>query len=149
MPIAFQILVSARSISLSLVTDSNCFELQELSDGGGLWRRLVIWQQLESIPFAIHFLDLGGHTADNYPALLSHRLASVQATCSAFAVTYANAGWWIVDYILNRWLANSYQLQKSSGLFQGQVFVMYLTWFARAPANCLWSLSISDDFNHT
>ena len=29
-------------------------------------------------------IDLGGHTADNHPALLSHRLAKVQATYLAF-----------------------------------------------------------------
>ena len=29
-------------------------------------------------------LDLGGHTADNHPVLLSHRLATVQATYLGF-----------------------------------------------------------------
>ena len=55
-------------------------------------------------------LDLGGHTADNYPALLSHRLASVQATYLGFyGPTYARCcDWWIVDQALERWLGNSY-----------------------------------------
>lgn len=55
-------------------------------------------------------LDLGGHTADNHPALLSHRLAAVQASYLGFyGPTYASCcDWWIVDQVLERWLANSY-----------------------------------------
>ena len=55
-------------------------------------------------------LDLGGHTADNHPALLSHRLAAVQATYLGFyGPTYASCcDWWLVDKVLERWLANSY-----------------------------------------
>lgn len=55
-------------------------------------------------------LDLGGHTADNHPALLSHRLAEVQSTYLGFyGPTYAKCcDWWIVDQVLERWLANSY-----------------------------------------
>ena len=55
-------------------------------------------------------LDLGGHTADNHPALLSHRLASVQATYLGFyGPTYARCcDWWIVDRVLMNSLHNSY-----------------------------------------
>ena len=55
-------------------------------------------------------LDLGGHTADNYPALLSHRLASVQATYLGFyGPTYARCcDWWIVDRALMAWIEHSY-----------------------------------------
>jgi len=55
-------------------------------------------------------LDLGGHTADNHPALLSHRLAAVQATYLGFyGPTYASCcDWWIVDHVLERWIAHSY-----------------------------------------
>ena len=55
-------------------------------------------------------LDLGGHTADNFPELLSYRLATVQATYLGFyGPTYASCcDWWIVDQVLERWLANSY-----------------------------------------
>ena len=55
-------------------------------------------------------LDLGGHTADNYPAFLSHRLATVQATYLGFyGPTYARCcDWWIVDHVLDRWIVNSY-----------------------------------------
>ena len=55
-------------------------------------------------------LDLGGHTADNHPELLSHRLASVQATYLGFyGPSYARfCDWWIVDHVLKPWLVNSY-----------------------------------------
>jgi len=55
-------------------------------------------------------LDLGGHTADNHPTFLSHRLAAVQATYLGFyGPTYASCcDWWIVDQVLERWLACSY-----------------------------------------
>ena len=55
-------------------------------------------------------LDLGGHTADNHPALLCHRLATIQATYLGFyGPTYATCcDWWIIDRVLERWLANSY-----------------------------------------
>ena len=55
-------------------------------------------------------LDLGGHTADNHPVLLSHRLAPVQATYLGFyGPSYARCcDWWIVDHVLEPWLADSY-----------------------------------------
>ena len=55
-------------------------------------------------------LDLGGHTADNHPALLSHRLASVQATYLGFyGPTYGTScDWWIIDEVLQRWISSSY-----------------------------------------
>ena len=55
-------------------------------------------------------LDLGGHTADNHPVLLSHRLATVQATyLGFFGPTYASCcDWWIIDEVLNRWVGSSY-----------------------------------------
>ena len=55
-------------------------------------------------------IDLGGHTADNHPALLSHRLAKVQATYLGFyGPSYATCcDWWIVDHVLERWISSSY-----------------------------------------
>ena len=55
-------------------------------------------------------IDLGGHTADNHPFFLSHRLAAVQATYLGFyGPSYASCcDWWIVDKVLLRWLATSY-----------------------------------------
>ena len=55
-------------------------------------------------------LDLGGHTADNHPVLLSHRLATVQATYLGFyGPTYASCcDWWIVDRVLMTWIETSY-----------------------------------------
>ena len=55
-------------------------------------------------------IDLGGHTADNFPVLLSKRLASVQATYLGFyGPTYAKCcDWWIVDNALEPRLKNSY-----------------------------------------
>ena len=55
-------------------------------------------------------LDLGGHTADNYPAFLSKRLATVQATyLGFFGPTYARCcDWWIVDQALMQWISSSY-----------------------------------------
>ena len=55
-------------------------------------------------------IDLGGHTADNHPALLCHRLAKVQATYLGFyGPTYAKCcDWWIVDQVLERWISKSY-----------------------------------------
>ena len=55
-------------------------------------------------------LDLGGHTADNHPLLLSQRLATVQATYLGFyGPTYAPCcDWWIVDYALMHWIKGSY-----------------------------------------
>ena len=56
------------------------------------------------------FLDLGGHTADNHPLLLTQRLASVQATYLGFyGPTYAACcDWWIVDSALMTWIKHSY-----------------------------------------
>ena len=55
-------------------------------------------------------LDLGGHTADNHPLLLTQRLATVQATYLGFyGPTYASCcDWWIVDSALMRWIHLSY-----------------------------------------
>ncbi len=55
-------------------------------------------------------LDLGGHTADNYPQLLTQRLATVQATyLGFFGPTYAACcDWWIVDRALLGWIKRSY-----------------------------------------
>ena len=66
-------------------------------------------------------VDLGGHTADNHPALLSHRLAAVQATYLGFyGPTYATCcDWWIVDRVLNRWLADSYPGAESLWVLPG------------------------------
>ena len=55
-------------------------------------------------------LDLGGHTADNHPLLLTQRLATVQATYLGFyGPTYAACcDWWIVDRALMDWIDRSY-----------------------------------------
>jgi hypothetical protein len=87
-------------------------ELQELSDE---------WWPLEAANVSAMatrirgqapslLLDLGGHTADNYPIFLSHRLAAVQATYLGFyGPTYARCcDWWIVDKVLEQWIASSY-----------------------------------------
>ena len=94
-------------------SDSIRSELQQLSDE---WWPLESGQ-LSDVAFRIRehspslLLDLGGHTADNHPALLSHRLAAVQATYLGFyGPTYAKCcDWWIVDHVLERWLGNSYE----------------------------------------
>ena len=93
-------------------SDSIRSELKQLSDE---WWPLeaaelpVMARRIRSLAPSL-LLDLGGHTADNYPALLSHRLAAVQATYLGFyGPTYASCcDWWIVDQVLERWLANSY-----------------------------------------
>lgn len=87
-------------------------ELQSLSDE---------WWPLEApevVPIARKIraispdflLDLGGHTADNHPVLLSQRLATVQATYLGFyGPSYLNScDWWIVDEVLSRWIGSSY-----------------------------------------
>ena len=87
-------------------------ELQELSDE---WWPLEA-EEVSSMASRIRcqapslLLDLGGHTADNHPSLLSHRLAAVQATYLGFyGPTYASCcDWWIIDQVLERWLASSY-----------------------------------------
>lgn len=55
-------------------------------------------------------LDLGGHTADNRPGLLNHRLAPVQATYLGFyGPTYAShCDWWILDQAIARRVSASY-----------------------------------------
>ena len=55
-------------------------------------------------------LDLGGHSADNHPLLLTQRLATVQATYLGFyGPTYAACcDWWIVDRALMAWIERSY-----------------------------------------
>ena len=87
-------------------------ELRELSDE---WWPLQVGEvadiarRIRSHAPAL-LLDLGGHTADNHPSLLAHRLAVVQATYLGFyGPTYATCcDWWIVDQVLQRWLVNSY-----------------------------------------
>ena len=87
-------------------------ELRELSDDWWPFDA-VEWVQMahkirSKAPSML--LDLGGHTADNHPALLRHRLAAVQATYLGFyGPPYAACcDWWIVDNVLERYLANSY-----------------------------------------
>ena len=55
-------------------------------------------------------LDLGGHSADNHPQILTQRLAKVQATYLGFyGPTYASCcDWWIVDRALMGWIEASY-----------------------------------------
>ena len=55
-------------------------------------------------------VDLGGHTADNFPVVLSTRIADVQATYLGFyGPTYAKeCDWWIVDEALEQWISSSY-----------------------------------------
>lgn len=55
-------------------------------------------------------VDLGGHTADNFPVVLSTRIADVQATYLGFyGPTYAKeCDWWIVDEALKQWISSSY-----------------------------------------
>ena len=55
-------------------------------------------------------LDLGGHTADNFPVLLTQRLATVQASYLGFyGPTYAACcDWWIVDHALMSRIDGSY-----------------------------------------
>ena len=71
-------------------------------------------------------LDLGGHSADNHPRLLTQRIASVQATYLGFyGPTYATCcDWWIVDHALMSWIEYFYQVLKRSGLCQVPVFVI-------------------------
>ena len=72
-------------------------------------------------------LDLGGHTADNHPAFLSHRLASVQATYLGFyGPSYGRCcDWWIVDHVLERFFASHIPVQKSFGPCLVRAFAMY------------------------
>ncbi len=87
-------------------------ELRELSDE---WWALEA-SELAAMARRIHghnpsiLLDLGGHTADNHPALLSRRLATVQATYLGFyGPCYASCcDWWIVDKVLERMVGRSY-----------------------------------------
>jgi predicted O-linked N-acetylglucosamine transferase (SPINDLY family) len=55
-------------------------------------------------------LDLGGHTADNRPGLLNHRLAPVQATYLGFyGPSYGlHCDWWVLDAAVARRVARSY-----------------------------------------
>ena len=80
-------------------------------------------------------LDLGGHTADNHPVLLSHRLAAVQATYLGFyGPTYATCcDWWIVDNVLERWIANSYPGAEKLWFLPGPS-LCYLTSLHDLPA---------------
>ena len=87
-------------------------ELRELSDE---WWPLEA-PELVAMARRIHsqkpsiLLDLGGHTADNHPILLSRRLATVQATYLGFyGPSYASScDWWIVDKALERMVGSSY-----------------------------------------
>lgn len=87
-------------------------ELRELSDEWWLLEASELKQMAIRIRSKAPslLLDLGGHSADNHPALLSHRLAAVQATYLGFyGPTFASCcDWWIVDQVLDRWLASSY-----------------------------------------
>lgn len=60
-------------------------------------------------------IDLGGHTADNHPELLTQRLAKVQVSYLGFyGPTYAKCcDWWIVDHHLMNWISNSYPNSES------------------------------------
>ena len=55
-------------------------------------------------------LDLGGHTADNRPAFLNHRIAPVQATYLGFyGPSYGlECDWWILDSFIARRVQDSY-----------------------------------------
>ena len=93
-------------------SDSIRSELQQLSDE---WWPLEATESIEMAHRIRSYapsllLDLGGHTADNHPVLLSHRLAAVQASYLGFyGPTYARCcDWWIVDHVLERSLSNSY-----------------------------------------
>ena len=81
-------------------------------------------------------LDLGGHTADNYPQLLTQRLATVQATyLGFFGPTYAACcDWWIV--IVPFWVGSNALTpeRKRSGPCLAPVFAMSLNFMAcRSP----------------
>ena len=75
-------------------------------------------------------IDLGGHTADNYPVLLSRRMAAVQATYLGFyGPTYAQCcDWWIVDHVLESHLINSYPGAEKLG--PNRVQPISLSWLA-------------------
>ena len=66
-------------------------------------------------------LDLGGHTADNHPLMLTQRLATVQATYLGFyGPTYAACcDWWIVDSALMLGFNALTPVRKSSGPLPG------------------------------
>lgn len=115
LPIARQLRSQFRLIHVAGATrdsDSIRTELRELSDD---WWPLeaadlsAVARRIRSHAPSL-LLDLGGHTADNFPALLSHRLAAVQATYLGFyGPTYGRCcDWWIVDQVLQRWIADSY-----------------------------------------
>ena len=95
-------------------------QLKELSDD---WWPLecgevsVIARRIRSQSPSL-LLDLGGHTADNHPSLLSHRLASVQATYLGFyGPSYASCcDWWIVDHVLKRFLQFLSRSRKALGV---------------------------------
>jgi hypothetical protein len=55
-------------------------------------------------------LDLGGHTADNRPGLLNHRLAAVQATYLGFyGPSYGEqCDWWVLDEAVASRVCRSY-----------------------------------------
>ncbi len=100
-------------------------------------------------------LDLGGHTADNHPAFLTQRLATVQATyLGFFGPTYARCcDWWIVDQALMQWISSSYPGSESLWPLPGPS-LCYLPKLHDLPA--VESISYSEpqhpvfgSFNHT
>ena len=99
---------------------------------GGLLRHQMIshYGSQDSQSCAISSFDLGGHTADNHPVLLSHRLAAVQATYLGFyGPTYASCcDWWIVDHAFNVGFLAHIPGLRSFGLCQVPVFAMSLSY---------------------
>jgi len=100
-------------------------------------------------------LDLGGHTADNHPAFLSQRLATVQASyLGFFGPTYARCcDWWIVDQALMQWISSSYPGAESFWALPGSS-LCYLPQLHDLPA--VESIRYSEpqhpvlgSFNHT
>ena len=100
-------------------------------------------------------IDLGGHTADNHPALLCHRLATVQATYLGFyGPTYARCcDWWIVDQVLERWIKSRTQEPSAYGHSQAQAFAMSRSFIdCPTPETISYQESnylIYGSFNHT
>jgi len=56
------------------------------------------------------FVDLGGHTADNRPVLLNHRIAPVQVSYLGFyGPSYAiECDWWLIDKFIEPYVRDSY-----------------------------------------
>ena len=111
-------------------------ELRELSDEWWPLEAAELPQMANKIRSVApsFLLDLGGHTADNHPALLSHRLATVQATYLGFyGPTYASCcDWWIIDHVLQKWLLNSYPSAEKLWPLPGPS-LCYLLFFMVCP----------------